>query len=157
MKFKSYQIKKIKSSIKHNRFLLFANGTNQKAQNWIAIEQGLQKLNIKYYKSYNKLVIKTFNNSIYNNIKGIINGLFFFLTPLNTFIIIKKNILLNETLEPLIFKLLALKLNTKVYSIPQINKISSLKYNDSIIVLYQFLLIQLKFSQTITKTRNNVI
>lgn len=154
MKFKSYQTKKIKSFIKNNRLLLFANGTNQKAKNWIAIEQGLQKLEIKYYKPYNKLAIKTFNNSIYNNIKGIINGPLFFLTPLNKFITVKKNILLNETLEPLIFKLLAIKLNTKVYSIPQVKKISSLKYKDSIAVLYQFLLIQLKFPQTII-TKNS--
>ena len=151
MKFKSYQTKKIKSYLKNNTLILFANGTNQKAQNWINIEQGLQKLKIKYYKSYNKLTIKALNNSIYTNIQGLINGPFFFFIPLAKHTIFKKTILLNETWEPLTFKLLALILNTKVYSIPQTNKMNSLKYSDSIAIFYQFLLIHMKFPQVMTK------
>lgn len=144
MNFKIYQFKKTKSYLKKNSFLFFANGINQISENWVYVEQGLQKLNLIYYKSYNKLTIKILSISIFLNFSKIVNGPFFFLKPDQRFFKKYKIILFNENFKSLFFSLLAMKINNKVYSLSQINNINSLKYKSNITLLHQFLIINLK-------------
>jgi hypothetical protein len=150
MKFKNYQILKIKHYFKNNSVLLLSNGINQKADNWVKFEQGFKTINLNYYKIYNKIVRKVLKPSIYSNLVNLINGPFFLITP-NKKIILTRKLLKKETLEFLKFRLLALKLNKNVYSINQIKKINSFVYKESISILYQFLLINLKFPKTLIK------
>lgn len=150
MKFKNYQILKIKHYFKNNSILLLSNGINQKANNWVKLEQGLKTINLSYYKPYNKIARKILQTSIYSNFVNLINGPFFLLTPKNKTILIKK-LLKKETLEFLKFRLLALKLNKKIYSNKQIQKLNSFVYKDAVALFYQFLLINLKISQTLIK------
>jgi hypothetical protein len=155
--FRDYQFSKIKQYLK-NEFLLFSNGANQNSRNWLAVEQGLHRFELKYYKVYNKIALKVLKNSIYKNIHQIIRGTFFFLKLNNSSISISKNILF-KNLEPIFFTLLSIKLNNKIYSIAQIKNIKSLKYKNNIKIFYQFLLTDLKSVYKIAskKSRNNVI
>ena len=150
MKFKNYQILKIKHHLKNNSILLLSNGTNQKASNWVKLEQGLKSINLNYYKLYNKVTKKVLKTSIYLNFTNLINSPFFLITPKKKTILTKK-LITKEALEFLKFRLLAIKLNKKIYSIKQIQKINSFVYKETISVFYQFLLINLKFSQTLIK------
>lgn len=151
MKFKNYQNLKIKHYLKNNSILLLTNGINQKATNWVKFEQGLKTINLKYYKPYNKISRKIIKNSIFLNFTNLINGPFFFLSIRNRKILFDNKILKKETLKFLKLQLLALKLNKKIYSIKQIQKLNSLIYKEVISVFYQFLLINLKFSQCLKK------
>ena len=150
MKLKNYQKLKIEKYLKNNSILLLSSGINKKSNNWVKLEQGLKKINLNYYKPYNKIARKIFKTSIYSNFINLINGPFFLLIPKNETILNKK-ILKKETLEFFKFRLLALKLNKKIYSTKQIQKLNSFVYKESISVFYQFLLINLKFSQTLIK------
>ena len=150
MKFKNYQILKIKHYFKNNSILLLSNGINQKANNWIKLEQGFKTINLNYYKPYNKIARKFFKTSIYSNFVNLINGPFFLLTPNNKTILTKK-LLKKETLEFLKFRLLALRLNKNIYSIKQIKKMNSLVYKEVISVFYQFLIINMKLPQIFVK------
>ena len=150
MKLKNYQKLKIEKYLKNNSILLLSSGINKKSNNWVKLEQGLKKINLNYYKPYNKIARKIFKTSIYSNFVNLINGPFFLLIPKNKTILNKK-LLKKETLEFFKFRLLALKLNKKIYSTKQIQKLNSFVYKESISVFYQFLIINLKFSQTLIK------
>nr|YP_010233624.1 hypothetical protein LWA48_mgp10 [Pleurosigma inscriptura]QSZ78241.1 hypothetical protein Pi_026 [Pleurosigma inscriptura] len=150
MKFKNYQILKVKHYLKHNSILLLSNGINQKSNNWIKLEQEFKTINLNYYKLYNKIAIKVLKTSIYSNFINLVNGPFFLLTPKNKTILTKK-LIRKETLGFLKFRLLAIKLNKKIYSIKQTQKLNSFVYKETISVFYQFLLINLKFPQTLIK------
>nr|QUS63605.1 hypothetical protein [Haslea silbo]QUS63808.1 hypothetical protein [Haslea silbo] len=140
--FRDYQLLKVKQYLKQ-KFLLFSNGANQTSTNWLAVEQGLYKSNLKYYKVYNKIALKVLKNSIYNNIGQIVKGTFFFLKLKNNSTVLIKQKLFKE-LESIFFTLLSIKLNNKIYSIAQIKKIKSLNYKNNIAILYQFLSTNLK-------------
>lgn len=61
---KNYQTSKTKNYLKKNNFLLLSIGANQNSQNWLTIEQGLNKLKLSYYKTYNNNTKKILKNSI---------------------------------------------------------------------------------------------
>jgi hypothetical protein len=90
-------------------------------------EQDLKKINFSYYKVFNKTATKTLKNSIYNNIKPIINGITFFIKPASIPKQLTKEVIL-DNFEPLLFMILAVKFNNKIYSITQLKKTNSLDY-----------------------------
>jgi len=145
MKFnsKAYKTNKTKNIIKTNNLFFIYNGTNKKAKDWIVTEQELKNINFEYYNIFNKIASKTFSNSIFKNFKSLLNGLTFFIKPSQTMTTLKKQILL-KNFEILLFKLLALKLNNKIYSIKHLNKIYSMNYKNNKILLYQFGVTNLK-------------
>lgn len=144
MKFKNYQFLKVKYLLKNKSILLISNGTNQKNINWIKFEQFININKFNYLKLSNKIIKKIFKKSLFSNFKNLIYGPLFFLIP-NNKIILSNKFFKKEVLEFVKFKFLALKLNKKIYSIKQIEKINSYIYIYSIIVFYQFLIIHLKF------------
>jgi len=147
---KSYQISKTKKYLRNNNLLLFSIGANQKSQNWITIEQGLHKLKLDYYKTYNNTTMKIIKNSIYLNLINTINSTFFFLKPHKNNKILTKSNLIN-VLNSILFTVLAIKLNKKVYAISQSKGINSFDYKKNAATMYQFLLTNLKFSHTLAK------
>jgi len=140
---KTYKTNKTKNIIKTTSLLFIYNGISRKAANWITTEQELKNINFKYYNIFNKITSKTLNSSILKNFKFLIHGITFFIKPYLKTIKIKKQILLN-TFDSLLFKLLALKLNNKIYSANQLNKIYSISYKKNKMLLYQFGVTNLK-------------
>lgn len=145
MKFtaKNYKINKAKNYIKTNNILFFVNGVNKNSNDWIHTEQNLKKINFQYYKVFNKTTKKTLNDSIYNKANNIVNGITFFIKPeTNTGNLLKNTIV--KDLKLLLFILLAVKLNNRLYSINQLNKNNSFNYLDNKLLMYQFGLVHLK-------------
>ena len=154
MKFKNYQNLKIKHYIKKSSLLLLANSIHRNSKNQVIVKQELKKLKLNYYKTYNKLTIKIFKNSSYKNITKLIYSPVFFLISKQKHV----NLSTIKYLENVSFSILGIKLNKKIYSITQIRNLQSYNYNNGISVLYQFLSINLKKIQIISKFyRNNVI
>lgn len=153
MKFKNYQNRKIKNYLKNYSFLIITNGINQNYKNQIIIKQELKKIKITYYKIYNKLTIKIFENSKFKNIAKLISSPIFFIMPKKKTL----NISITSYLETILFPVLGIKLNSKIYSKKQVKNIKSISYKNEIAMLYQFLLTNLKLIQvTNNNFRNNV-
>ena len=136
---KKFKIEKTKNLIKHNNLFIFLNGINRNSNDWILIEQELKKINFNYYKIFNKTSKKTLNNSIFLNTSSLINSMTFLLKPLVAEQEINKNILLNK-IETLIFSLLAIKVNNKIYSKTKLKNLVSLNYKNNKLLLYKFLI-----------------
>lgn len=140
---KIYKLNKNKNYIKTNNLLFFLNGTNIKSNDWIKTEQKLKSDNFNYYKIFNKSILITLNKSIYCNIKSsIIASLVLFVTPKDNNKILNKKVL--TKLELLNFIVLSLNLNNKIYSIITLKKINSFVYYSNKLILYKFLIANLK-------------
>jgi hypothetical protein len=140
--FKNYKTEITKKYIKLNKLMLIFNGINLDSNNWLTTEQTFKNLNIKYLKVYNKTSINLLNDSIYKNFKFLINSI-----SITMFIIINnfKKFTLTTNFDPLVFIFLALKLNNKIYTNKQIKNLSSYKYTDSKLILFQFCITNIKF------------
>ena len=146
MKFsaKEYGIIKTKNYIKNVNLFFFFNGINLNSGDWVTIEQKLKKINFSYYKILNKTSKKTLQNSIYSNSSAIVNGITFTLKPVQPINELTKYSLINN-FEPLLFTLLAIKLNNKVYSKKQLNNQFTFHYRDSKLLFFKFGLANIKF------------
>jgi len=140
---KKYNEIKTKNYIKTNLFFLF-NGLNRNSNDWILIEQNLKKINFKYYKIFNKISKLSIKKSIYRNYTITLNGITFIILPIK---INKqlKHIELNK-LELLLFNLLAIKVNNKIYSSIQLKDLNCLNYYENKLLLYQYGVTNLKFN-----------
>ena len=140
---KSHKTIKTKNYVKNNNLFFLSNGVNRKSNDWIIAEQELKKINFNYYKVFNKTAKKTFTYSIYKNASVMVNGNTFFIKPASSANPLSKNNLLNN-FEPLLFSLLAVKLNNQIYSVKQLKNAYSLKYKRNKLIFYCFGLVQLK-------------
>ena len=141
--FKKYQSDKALNILKKDSLLLFSINANRNSNNWLTLEQSINKLAITYTKIYNSAVKKTFEKSIFKNLKNLIGGTFFFLKPKKIQKI--KNTIINS-LNAVQFTIIVTKLNKKLYSVPQLSTINSLSYKKNTKILCQFLTTTLKFS-----------
>lgn len=140
---KEYHIKKTKNYLINNKLFFFFNGINIKSNNLLNIEQEIQKLSFSYYKILNKISKKTLDKSIYINISPLVNSVTFLIKPLNiNKEITKQRILTN--MEPLLFILLAIKLNNKIYSKDQLVDRFSFKYKENKLLFFQFNITNIK-------------
>lgn len=140
---KDYKILKTKNYLKENNLFFFFNSIHRNSNDGIIIEQNLKKFNLNYYKIFNKTSKATLNNSIYKNSNELINSMTVFIQPISNSIELKKSNLLS-CFEPLLFNMLAIKLNNKIYSTFQLKEISTLNYKDTKLLLFQFSLTNLK-------------
>jgi hypothetical protein len=143
MKFtsKNYKIIKTKDYMKKNNLFFFFGGVNRNSNDWILVEQSLKNMNFNYYKIFNKTTKKTLTDSIFNTIKPAINGIKFLIKPKTKQI--SKQILMTS-FEPLLFNMLAIKLNNKIYQATQLKNSYSLNYKDSKLLICQFGIVNLK-------------
>jgi hypothetical protein len=148
---KSYKITKTKAYLKKEKFLFLLNNINHNSNSCIIFEQTLKSLCFNYYKTFNKLTNNILKNSIYKNIH-VINGIIFFIKPQpNAKIQIKQQSLINN-FEILLFTLLSIKLNNKIYTVLHFKNSNSLEYKENKLALYQFKASRLK----IMFTKNNL-
>ena len=137
---KEYKTFKIKNYLKNDKNFFFFNGINQNYSNWVKTEQSLKNINLSYYKILNKTSNKTFQNSIYKNMRFSINSVTFFIKPIILNPLLSKKILFNLD----IFVFLAFKLNNKIYSSTQVKYTNSFNYCENKLLLFQFNLINIK-------------
>lgn len=140
---KDYKTLKTKQYIKTTKLFFFFTGIDRNSNNWILIEQNLTNLKFNYYKIFNKTATQTLQNSIYNSIKPVINGATFLMKPTSNLELLSKQTLINN-LEPLLFIMLAIKLNNKIYPTKKLKNLNSLEYYENKLLFYQFGLANLK-------------
>jgi hypothetical protein len=138
---KNYKIIKTKNYIKKNNLFFFFGGVNRNSNDWILVEQDLKNIHFNYYKIFNRTTKKTLSNSIYKIIKPAINGITFLIKPKTKQM--SKQVLM-ASFEPLLFNMLAIKLNNKIYQITQLKNNYSLIYKDNKILTFQFGVTNLK-------------
>ena len=139
MKFsaKDYATSKTKKYIKTNSLFFFFHGVNQNYKDWLITEQNLKSINFSYYKVFNKKTNEALKNSIFKTIQSIIKSITFLIKPIYKCKQISKKTLLNN-FEPLLFVMLIIKLNNKIYKINQIKTINSFNYDKNKLILFQF-------------------
>jgi len=112
-----------------------------KSNDWLLVEQGLKHINFNYYKIFNRTTKKTFKNSIYKTTEPTVNSITFLIKP-------KINQLFKQILitnfEPLLFNMLAIKINNKIYQTTCLKQSHSLNYNENKLLIYQFGITQIK-------------
>ena len=147
--YKDYQVSKTKNYLVKNSLVLLAYSANQNSSNWVFAEQGLFKLTFNYYKIYKNTTVKIVRKTIFKNFLQIINCAFFLLETkqINNKLLINQSLLI-KNFQKIQFNIHSFKLNNKLYALPQLKKINSLEYNNSIKTFYQFLVIYLKYSYT---------
>ena len=138
---KNYKIIKTKNYIKKNNLFLFFSGIHRNSNDWILVEQSLKNINFNYYKIFNRTAKKLLNNSIYKTIKPAINSITFVIKP-KTKQVSKQ--ILTASFEPLLFNMLAIKLNNKIYQTTQLKNTYSLNYKDNKILVFKFAITNLK-------------
>ena len=141
---KDYKTSKTKQYIKTTKLFFFFTGIDRNSNDWILIEQNLNNLKFNYYKVFNKTATQTLQNSIYNNVKPVINGITFLIKPTSDSELLSKQMLVNN-FEPLLFIMLAIKFNNKIHSTKRLKNMNSLEYSENKLLLYQFGLTNLKF------------
>ena len=146
---KDYKTVKTKEYFKASKLFFIVNGINRNSLDWLLIEQGLKTIGFNYYKILNKTVLKTLDNSIYNNTKPVINGSTFLIKPQTNRHFLKQTIL--NTFNPLFFELLVIKFNNRVYPVTSLENTYSLKYKETKLLFYQFNLTHLKTGFTVSK------
>jgi len=134
--FKIYRTFKFNTYIKKNAFLFFFQSNKSNSVIWKKNEQKLTKLKLVYYKLINKIVLKTFKNSIYKNFTPLICGVILLLKSntkqIKNYKIIEKTLTNN-------FSLLCVKLNNKIYSVNEIKNLQSVSYQKNMFFLFQTL------------------
>jgi hypothetical protein len=144
MKFalKDYKTLNTKQYIKSTNLFFVFNGIDQNSKDSIKTKQKLKNINFNCYKVFNKTSTKILKNSIYKNIAPIINGGTFFLKPAVKKALSKK--ILFNNFENLMFIFLASKINNKIYFSHQLKNVNILNYYKNNLLLYQFLISNLK-------------
>jgi hypothetical protein len=145
MKFelKSYKLQKTKNYFQRKPIFFIYNVPNLNSKNWLKTEQNFYNYNLKYYKIYNTLSKKFLEKSIFKNTNMLVNNsvcLVHFSKNASTLTDVQKLI----NLSPLT-SFLGLRLNNKIYSLPQLTTVSNINYNKNIKIFNNVLKKLLKF------------
>ena len=130
MKFtlKKYQIFKLKTYFKEKDFLIF-HCAKLNLKQWMVMEQQLKKLKLKYYKPFNGVSLKIFNNSTHKNFSYLISGPIL-IVEYNSKLAISDLFIILKMLEP-DFVLLSIKLNNNIYTSSSVEKLKTLNYKSN--------------------------
>lgn len=140
---KEYQKIKTKEYLKKNRLFFFLNGVNRNSNDWRKTEQSLVAMGFMFFKSFNKITNKELKNSTFKNLKEIVNGPTFLMKPKAT-AQLSKDVLLSKFC-PLLFILLAIKINNKIYPLIVLKKNQNeINYTNNALLFYQFNVTNLK-------------
>jgi hypothetical protein len=140
---KEYQKIKTKKYLKKNRLFFFLNGVNRNSNDWRKTKQSLVTMGFMFFKSFNKITNKELKNSTFKNLKEIVNGPTFLIKP-KAKTQLYKNVLLSKFF-PLLFILLIIKINNKIYPLTVFKKnINEINYTNNALLFYQFNVTHLK-------------
>ena len=128
---KTYKHLKIRYYFKAVNCFFFFHGTSLKNENWIKIEQILVAHKLKYFRIFNKIMIKTLKSSIFKNLIVLIHGPIILLNGNNADLTLKDL----ENISPLI-SLLGFRLNNKIYSRKQIKNLKKVSYIENVFGVY---------------------
>lgn len=139
MKFniKNYKILKIRHHFKKTKFFIFCHGTNSNISEWLNVEQDLVRSQLNYYRSYNSLTKNSISKSIFKNLAKLANGPLFFISMYKERRMsqsLTKMIAINKLLTSM-----CIRMNDKVYSVPQLINISTLNYVTNIVIFQNLL------------------
>lgn len=145
---KKFQNWKIKNYIKNNKLLLFINSSRITYRNWLETEQLLKQFDLKFYTVKNNICINVLKNSLYKNSIQTINCTVLLSYQKS----IKKISLFLKHLPNVNLLLVALtvKINNKIYIIPQFKNLELFSYMKNIKILKNKLIMY----NTIPKTSN---
>ena len=144
LNFKDYKIIKTTTYIKKNDLFFFFKGTNKNSNDWLTIEQNLKSTNFNYHKVFNRTSKKILNNSIYKSTKETINGVTFLIKTKNKKLLKQ---IFTTSLKPLLFNMLTIKINNKIYQKTQLKNNYSLNYIRNKQLIFQFRITNLKKSK----------
>ena len=148
---KDYQNVKLKNFFKTNGFFLWFHSAKLDLNQWIHTEQNLKKLKLNYSKALNGITLKLFKESIYKNMSPIVCSFVLFINSNFKTTELQLNSV-KKDLKPS-FKLIAVKLNNKIYSKSQLKGINDFSYKKSVLNLYGSLDQHLKTSYVLTKKK----
>ena len=146
---KNYQILKTKKYFKNNNFFFIYHSSKLNSKDWIKIEQKIKKLKLKHYKIFNGTTIKIIQESIYKNYSKSISGLILVIKPKFKSTEIKLLELKKEL--KILFVLLSIKVNNKIYFVSQISDIETFSYKKEVLKLYKILEKSTKISNIFKK------
>lgn len=150
---KEYQKIKTKKYLKKNRLFFFLNGVNRNSNDWRKTEQSLAAMGFIFLKSFNKITSKKLKNSTFKNLKEVVNGPTFLIKPKTT-TQLSKDVLLYK-FGPLLFILLAIKINNKIYPLSVIKKNQNkINYISNALLFYQFNVTNLKYNTKLISKAN---
>ena len=140
---KEYQIMKTKEYLKKNKLFFFLNGVNKNSDDWRKTEQSLSTMEFFFFKSSNKITNKELKNSSFKNLKEIVNGPTFLIKP-KVKAQLSRDVIL-PTFCSLLFILLAIKVNNKIYPLTVLTKNqNSINYASNTLLFYQYSVTHLK-------------
>lgn len=124
--FKKFELKKTINQIKNNQIVFFFHSTDLDSADKLKLDQNLKQKSFKLIKIKNNLFKIISKDSVFNYQRNLVNGSMCLLyRNENTFIDEQfKNIL---KIDPNL-TLVAVKLNNKVYSKNQLNKVTTINY-----------------------------
>ena len=144
---KKFKVWKIKNYIKKHKLFLFLNGSRVTYRDWLETEQLLKQFNLNFYTVNNNICINVFNNSVYKN----------FIQTINCTVLLARqkkieNILLFlkslTELKSLMIIPISLKLNHKIYILPQLKNLELFDFKHNIIVLRKKLIMYQRISKS---------
>ena len=152
---KEYQKIKTKEYLKKNQLFFFLNGVSKNSNNWRKTEQSLITMGFMFFKSFNKITNKELKNSTFKNLKEIINGPTFLIKP-KPKTQLSRDVLLSKFC-PLLFILLAIKINNRIYPLVVLKKNQNkINYTSNGLLFYQFNVTNLKYyTKLISKTHSS--
>ena len=124
--FKKFELKKTINKIKDNRIVFFFHSNDLDSADKLKLDQNLKQKNFKLIKIKNNLFKIISKDSVFNYQRNLVKGSMCILYQNDNTSIDKqfKNIL---KIDPNL-TLIAIKLNNKVYSKNQLNKINTINY-----------------------------
>ena len=139
MKFntKNYKIFKIRHHFKKTKFFIFCHGTNSNISEWLQVEQDLVRSQLNYYRSYNSLTKSSISKSIFKNLTKLANGPLFLIS-------MYKEKRMNQALTKIItinrlLTSMCIRMNDKIYSVPQLTNVTTLNYRTNIVLFRNLL------------------
>jgi hypothetical protein len=141
---KEYQKIKTKEYLKKNQLFFFLNGVSKNSNDWRKTEQSLGSMGLMVFKSFNKITNKELKDSTFKNFKEVINGPTFLIKP-KPKVQLSRDGLLSKVC-PLLFILLALKINNRIYPLIVLKKTQNeINYTNNALLFHQFNVTNLKY------------
>jgi len=129
---KTYKKLKIKHYFKTTHCFFLFNRILPNSENWIKKKQLLATYKLQHFQILNKLLIKILFSSIFKNLTVVIQGPIILLHLKKNSNLTIQNI---NSISPLI-NLLSIRLNNKIYSEKQLQKLKKLSYTENIRIFH---------------------